>query len=155
MKLQAWLRALVVGLVVPAAGVCLVVAAGPAAAAGASAEDPGIIGIRLLDAPTDRKDDPRARTYIVDHVRPGTTFTRRIEVSNTTTEPQHVELYAGSARLDDGAFVGDDRGVETELTQWTSVSEPTVELPASATHEATVTVDVPEDASEGERYGVI
>jgi hypothetical protein len=35
------------------------------------------------------------------------------------------------------------------------VSDPTVELPAKAAHEATVTADVPEDASEGERYGVI
>jgi hypothetical protein len=152
MKLQVWLRALVAGLVVPAAGVCLVVPAGPDAAA---ADDPGGIGIRLLDAPTDRKGDPRARTYIVDHVRPGTTFSRRIEVSNTTTEPQHVELYAGSARLDDGEFVGEDRGVASELTQWTSVSRPSVELPPGATHEATVAVDVPEDASKGERYGVI
>lgn len=155
MKLQGWLRALVAGLVVPVAGVCLVVPAGPAAAGNVSGGDAGGIGIRLLEAPTHLEDDPRAHTYIVDHVRPGTTFTRRIEVSNTTTEPQHVELYAGSARLDDGEFVGDDGAVESELTQWTSVSDPTVELPAKAAHEATVTVDVPEDASEGERYGVI
>jgi hypothetical protein len=153
MKFQAWLRALVAGLVVPVAGVCLVVPAGPAAAGGVS--DPGGIGIRLLEAPTHLKDDPRARAYIVDHVRPGTTFSRRIEVSNTTAEAHTVDLYAGSARLDDGGFVGDDRGVESELTQWTTVSEPQVQLAAGSTHEATVTVDVPDDASKGERYGVI
>ena len=42
------------------------------------------IGIRLLEAPADAADDPRAQVHIVDHLAPGTTITRQIEVSNTS-----------------------------------------------------------------------
>jgi hypothetical protein len=38
----------------------------------------GLLGIRLLEAPVERRDDPRARLYVVDHVTPGTTITRRL-----------------------------------------------------------------------------
>ena len=63
------------------------------------------MGIRLLDAPTDRADDPRAKLYIVDHVPPGTTIQRRIQVDNATDEDQLIKLYPGAARLEEGKFI--------------------------------------------------
>ena len=45
---------------------------------------PQSVGIRIIDVPTGRSEDPRARQYIVDHLAPGTTITRRVEVTNGT-----------------------------------------------------------------------
>jgi len=64
-------RRLVIALAL-VAGVCA-----PAASAFAASEPApgapatGSLGVRLLDAPTSAKDDPRARGYIVDHLAPG------------------------------------------------------------------------------------
>ena len=66
----------------------------------------GAIGVRLLDAPATAQADPRARLYIVDHVAPGTTIRRRVQVTNTTSSTGHVALYAAAARIQDAAFVG-------------------------------------------------
>src|SRR4051794_37162959 len=38
------------------------------------------IGIRLADASVARRDDPRALAYVDDFVKPGTTFTRHVQV---------------------------------------------------------------------------
>ena len=115
---------------------------------------PQTVGIRLVDAPTNRADDPRARQYIVDHLAPGTTITRRVEVSNDTTLTQAVQLYAAAASIKDGSFqFGDGRAVN-DLTTWTTVDPPTVSPPAGAKSLATVTIAVPADASPGERYAV-
>lgn len=129
---------------------CLVAAAGPSA----GAED-GRIGVRLLEAPVARKDDPRAQSYIVDHVSPGTTIERSFEVSNTTSRAQGLDIYAGPAAITDGAFIPADAGERGELTQWTTLSQRSVDLDPGATHELTATIRVPDDASPGERYGVI
>ncbi|MDP1793557.1 MAG: hypothetical protein Q8K63_05395 [Acidimicrobiales bacterium] len=61
--------------------VCAIVFVATGASAAAQ-ESGGSISIRLLDAPTNRADDPRAKTYIVDHVSPGTTISRRVEIGN-------------------------------------------------------------------------
>ena len=67
-------------------------------ASGASSPTPGgSVGFRLIDAPTDRVQDPRAHIYIVDHLAPGTTIHRRVEVSNGTAQALHIRLYAGAA----------------------------------------------------------
>ena len=126
-----------------------------ATAAPASAADDGKIGIQLLEAPLERKDDPRALAYIVDHVTPGTTIERTFEVSNSTAEPQRLQVYPGSAEIRDGAFVGADAGQRSELTQWISVSQRRLRLLAGGTEQLQATITVPADASEGERYGVI
>lgn len=70
---------------------------------------PGL-GIRLLEAPSSRANDPRARSYIVDFVAPGATFTRAFEVSNGTGSPINVDLYDGAARVEGGGFVPEERG---------------------------------------------
>lgn len=115
----------------------------------------GGIGLRLLEAPESLRDDPRAHTYIIDHVAPGAVFTRTIEVSNSSTTVQHVELYSTGAAIADGSFVGDDRGVAGELATWVSTFPAVVDVPANGTSTAAVTVAVPVDAAPGERYGVV
>ena len=78
---------------------------------------------------------------------------RRVNVTNSSAATQAVRLYVGSAEIDDGAFGPLDE--ETDLTTWSSVSPGRVDLPAGGEVEATVTIDVPRDASAGERYGVV
>jgi hypothetical protein len=116
---------------------------------------PGSIGIRLVDAPVERRDDPRAQTYIVDHVGQGATITRHVEISSTVTQPTNVSLYVAAATLEDGQFVFGEGRAENDLTDWSSIDPPEVAVPASGTVQATVTIAVPTDADDGERYGVI
>lgn len=121
----------------------------------AAAQTPGTVGIRIVDAPVSRQDDPRARLYVVDHLAPGTTINRRVEVANHTTEVQEVELYAGAARIDEGEFGFGEGRAGNELTSWTRVVPEHLSLLPDAKGTATVTIAVPADASEGERYGVV
>lgn len=126
-----------------------------AALATATPVEAQTFGIRLLDAPTNRSDDPRARVYIVDHVLPGTTISRRIEVENETEETQGIDLYAGAASVRDGEFRFGDGRARNELTTWTSVDPGVAQVQPGAKQIATVTIAVPADASEGERYAVV
>lgn len=114
------------------------------------------VGIRLVDAPANRADDPRAREYIVDHLAPGATITRHVEVSNRTATTQMVELYAAAASITGGNFQFGDGRAANDLTSWTTVDPTTVSLPAGGgVSLATVTIAVPADASPGERYAVL
>lgn len=136
------------------AAVLVVCAVGVPAAAVAAADETGI-GIRLLEAPTDRRDDPRARSYIIDHLAPGSTIERRIEVSNGTTEIAGIEVYAGGAELEDGEFQPLPQDETNELATWTGVEPSGLELEPGQSKPATVTIAVPEDAAPGERYGAV
>lgn len=122
----------------------------------AAQEDPGSIGIRLVDAPEDRRDDPRAQIYIVDHLNQGETITRRIEVQNTTASDADVQLYVAAADVEDGVFTFGEGRAENDLTDWTTIEPTTVSVPATdGATQAEVTIAVPDDATDGERYGVI
>ena len=116
---------------------------------------PGGIGIRLLDAPVDREDDPRARLYVIDHIDLGDSIERRIEVANTTSETQQVAIYAAGAAIADGTFRGFDERTQNDLSSWTTLDHDTVELAAGTTAVVTATVAVPNDAPPGEQYGVV
>lgn len=111
--------------------------------------------MRLLDAPVDTQDDPRARVYIVDHLAPGTVIDRRIEVSNTTDAAAKIVLYPAAATIKDGSFVGSADRTPNELTTWTTVTPGTPDVPAGGTAVATVRIAVPKDAAPGEQYGVV
>lgn len=130
----------------------------PATRAGAApkptATAPGI-GIRLLEAPTNRRDDPRARIYIVDHLAPATVIHRAIEVSNSTAAPVSVQLYAAAASVDGDRFDFADGRTGNELSSWISVSPSAVTAPPGGSVRAVVTVAVPDGASAGERYAVV
>src|SRR5580693_1659325 len=116
---------------------------------------PGSVGVRLLDVPTDAVTNPRAREYIVDNLAPGTTIHRRIVVSNTTTSAQHVAVYPAAATITRSSFVGAAAHTANDLSTWTTVSRPSLDVPAGATAVDTVTVVIPPTASPGERYAVV
>jgi hypothetical protein len=132
-----------------------VVASGTGAALATGAVPEGSVGIRLLDAPAGRAGDPRARLYVVDHVRPGATVTRRVEAANGTGGPVRLGLYAAGAEVRHGRFRFLDGRAANELAGWTSVRPGQLVVPARGTATATVTIEVPPDASAGERYAVV
>ena len=128
------------------------VLAGPA---GADDSDPVGIGIKLLEAPTNRRDDPRARMYIVDHLAPGSTIKRRVQVKNNTGEHRQVKIYAGAASVGKGGFSFAEGPERTELTTWTSVDRPILEMAPDTKETVHVTITIPPSAPAGERYAVI
>jgi hypothetical protein len=113
------------------------------------------IGIRLVDAPVATRDDPRARVYVIDHVKPGATVERRIEVSNETGRPTHVAVYPGAAAIHGGSFVGLAGDSPNELSTWTTVSTPRLRLADGVKKLVDVRIDVPSDAAPGEKYAVL
>ena len=130
-----------------------------APAIGASAQTPppseGGVGIRLLEAPTAREKDPRALRSIVDHVKPGASFTRKFEVSNTTTNRRTVQIYAAAADVQGGTFVHADGRTQNELSSWISLTMSSADLAPGQKAEPVLTITVPADAVEGERYAVV
>jgi len=140
---------------------CLVAVASllpvPAAARADAPEvqSPGGIGVRLLDAPAATAADPRAGLYIIDHLAPGNSIERRIQVTNTTAEPASIRIYAAGASIDDGAFVGDAGDTPNELSTWNAVRPDTLDLDADGHASVTVTITVPSDAAPGERYAAV
>lgn len=123
-------------------------------ASNALAAGPGSIGIRLVDVPADSRH-PLARTYIVDRVAPGTSIRRRVEVINTTGSTADVAIYPAAANLRRSKFGFAPGHSGNELSSWTSVSRDVLRLPPGRKTVETVTVDVPLEASSGERYAVI
>lgn len=141
--------------VVAILGALAALSIGPPASPAQQPPSPGTVGIRLLDAPQARADDPRARLYIVDHLAPGTTINRRVEVSNDAGQTQTIELYAGSATIEGAEFRFGEGREPNDLTRWTRVVPAELSLAPGQRGAATVTIAVPSDASEGERYGVV
>ncbi|MGW4500135.1 hypothetical protein ACWENR_16170 [Micromonospora sp. NPDC004336] len=116
---------------------------------------PTTVGIRLLDAPVERRDDTRAHKYIVDHVRPGTTIKRRVMVQNSSEIRRTVALYAAAADVGrDGFALAPDR-TRNELSSWIQVAPAEETLAPDEEAEALVTITVPRRAEAGERYAVI
>lgn len=126
-----------------------------ASAASVAQVDAGGVGIRLLDAPVDRIDDPRAQIYVIDHLALGDTIERRIEIGNTTADPQPVQLYAAGAAVDDDGWTVSDGRTGNELSAMVTVEPTEVLLPPGGTATAMVTLRVPTDAMQREHYGVV
>ncbi len=106
-----------------------------------------------MDAPVERRNDPRAHRSIVDHVAPGAVIQRRVEVVSTLTDPVAVRLYPGAAEIRDGSFLPSDE--RNQLVSWIEVEPSTVRLAPGERAQATVRIAVPRDASSGERYAVV
>jgi len=140
------------GVLLTILGVALGAAPATAAVSPSREARAGGIGIRLLDVPTNALNDPRARAYIVDAVQPGATITRRVVVSNTTAATQAITLYAGGAAIVQDHFVP---AAPDELSGWTQVAPGTVSLSPGSSQTATVTITVPADATNGERYATV
>jgi hypothetical protein len=126
-----------------------------ATASPSTAAKPGGLGLQLVDVPASAQLDPRARLYIVDHLAPGSTVTRRIQVSNDTASSIRVKLYASAASIADGAFVGAAGHSRNEVSSWTRVRPGALTIAAGSHRTARVTIDVPSDAAPGERYGAV
>lgn len=115
----------------------------------------GAIGVQLLEAPAQRRADPRAHRYIVDHVPPGTGIRRQILVVNKSAEDRRIQVYPGAASIEQGQFRFASAGSGNELTSWTKVDEPVLDLAPYEQAVVEVTIDVPAKTPEGERYAVI
>ncbi|WP_341251951.1 hypothetical protein [Euzebya pacifica] len=115
---------------------------------------PGI-GVRLLEAPAELVDDPRAQVYVIDHLPPATTIERRFEVSNGEPTPFDVELYPVAADIRGEAFVADAGRRPNELATWISVEPSALTLQPGERAEVTMRIDVPADATRGEHYAVV
>lgn len=142
---------ILLALVPAASGAASAVTSPPAVIAPAEAD----FSIRLLDVPASTQNDPRARTYIVDRLAPGSEISRRIQVENNTDTARTIHLYSGAARIDAGVFVGEESSVRNELSTWTALAEPEIDLEPGETTDVLVTIDVPADAPEGEQYGAV
>lgn len=125
----------------------------PATVARAQEGDGGGLGLRLAEAPAATRDDPRARIYVIDHVQAGTSFTRRLEVYNDDDEPLAPELYVAPAAVVDGSFAAARREDRAPITEWATIEPARVELPAGGERTVELTVEVPDDAEDGEYYG--
>ena len=131
-----------------------VVPATPAYPSTGSNAHPGL-GIQLLEAPTSLAHDPRARLYIIDHLKPGVTITRKMQVTDGTTSPLDVSLYAGGAEIKDGLWSPYESNQPDELSQWISVQPSTLHLTPGQSAVVETTIAVPADASAAERYAVV
>lgn len=120
-----------------------------------AAQDPGSVGVRLMDIPVATADDPRTRQYVVDHLPPGSVVERRIAVSNTTDEVLSVALYPAAADIADGAFRGADGDTPNELSSWTGLDRDVVDVAPDAEVPVVLTLAVPDDAAPGERYAAV
>ncbi|MFG1848184.1 hypothetical protein [Micromonospora carbonacea] len=108
-----------------------------------------------MEIPVARAKDPRARTYIIDHLRPGTTIHRRVEVHNDSPKRQHIEIYPAGATIEKNTFTALPDRTGNELSSWVSTEVASVDLPPRARERVKVTIRVPDTASAGERYAAV
>jgi hypothetical protein len=141
-RLGAFL-ALAAVITVPASGAL-------AAEPPAQTESAGGIGVRLLSGP-----QVPAAPFIVERVAPGTTITRRVEISNSTSSTADVAVYTAAASLHRGAFAFGAGHSANELSSWASVGRDVLRMPAGSKTVETLTINVPRDASSGDRYAVL
>jgi hypothetical protein len=99
--------------------------------------------------------DPRAHSYVIDHVQPGARFTRRFRVCNGTGQPITVKLYAGAAAIVRGAFTITEGRAANELSSWITVAPAAVTVPSGQERFATAGFVVPATVTGGERYAVL
>jgi hypothetical protein len=136
---------------------CAALLPGDPAAGAPAADKPPVssVAIQLLDAPVSLRHDPRALTYIVDHLNPGAVIRRRIEVINRSSTTQRIDVYPAAADIADARFQFADNRTANELTSWISPSVNTVNLKPYSSAVVAVTIRIPAQASSGERYAVI
>jgi hypothetical protein len=116
---------------------------------------PGTFGIRLVDIPVSEADNPRAYRFIIDHLNPGTTIHRRVQIANLTPSAARITVYPDAAIIRGGYFIGDVGQTPSYLTTWITMSQHSVSLAPQARAMVTVTIQVPRTASPGNLYGVI
>jgi hypothetical protein len=116
---------------------------------------PDGIGIQLAGVPGGSSADPLARLYIIDRLAPGSSLTRRVEITNTTKASAYVAVYAAGATVGRGGFAFESGHSQDELSSWTSARPAQLRLAPGAAAFGTVTIEVPRSASAGNRYAVL
>ncbi|MEJ8640036.1 peptidase [Streptomyces sp. MS2.AVA.5] len=91
----------------------------------------------------------------MDHLIPGSTIERRLEVSNKTSTARRVDLYPSAAEIKGNKFLFSEGRASNELTEWISITPTGETLPSRKASEAMVTIKVPKTAGPGERYAVL
>jgi hypothetical protein len=124
-------------------------------AGAALAASSGSIGIRLVAVPGVSPADSRARSYIVDRVAPGASIERRVEISNTTASTTAVTVYPAAATLRNGTFTFASEHSPNELSGWARLKQSVFRLAPGTKRFVPVTINVPSNASAGERYAVL
>ena len=147
-------EALLLGVALLVAGLPGGVGAAPAFADTPPAGCQPGLGVGLVEVPTNTTD-PRAQDYIVDHVAPGSTFTRRFQVCNGTTAALPVQLYPAAAVIAGGGFSVGEGHATNELSQWITISPSQATLAPGGRLIATATFTVPRGAVAGERYAAL
>ncbi|MEU3452806.1 hypothetical protein ABZ671_04275 [Micromonospora sp. NPDC006766] len=126
---------------------------------GATSEPPrspdGKLGVQLLEVSENRRDDPRAMVYIVDHINPGTRIVRRFEVSNSTSTTRRITVFVGAAEVKNNEFVPAEDRDANELPTWVTVDRPSFDARPHSKTTVRATIDIPASAPRGERYGGI
>ena len=124
-------------------------------AAGAVAPCRAGVGVGLVSGSVDRSGR-RGQDYITDHVRPGSTLTRQIQICNGTARTVTLTLHVGSAAVHDGGFQVLPRTSRNgELASWTTLSPAALVVPAGQRVLATATFRIPAQAEAGERFGAL
>ncbi|TDC44141.1 hypothetical protein [Micromonospora sp. KC213] len=91
----------------------------------------------------------------MDHINPGTTITRRFEVTNNSGKPHPVNVHVTAAEIRDNSFrPADDRNAN-ELPSWITIDQPTFLAPPHSRTRLTARISIPPNATKGERYGAI
>jgi hypothetical protein len=121
----------------------------------ASPQGPGSIGIQLLAATPLTDAGTPTGVYIVSALRSGTVLRRAINVINTTDSIQRVLVYPAAASMRDGEFSFAAGSGSNQLSEWTRVSKPFVELPPNTSTTEAVSIAVPLHSTSGERYAVV
>lgn len=93
--------------------------------------------------------------YIVDHLKPGTTIKRAIEISNKSSAARRIDLYAAAASIENNGFTFAAKRTPNELTQWTRVDPPFAILGPHSKAKAEIAINVSRTAQAGERYAVV
>jgi hypothetical protein len=127
----------------------------PASAPESQGPAEGGIGVRLVDAGPEHRNDPRAGMYIIERPSRSATVRRRVEVTNTSPTVVTVVVYAAAAQLTGAAFSWAEAHGANELTAWTSVTPRHLVLPPGGNAGVTVTIVVPDDGQTGDHYEVI
>jgi hypothetical protein len=115
---------------------------------------PGL-GIGLLQYPSALAQDPRARIYVIDNLKRGAVIHRAFQVSNGTPYALDVSLYAAASQIVKGSWSPLGGNTANELSRWTAISPSTLHLASGQKTQAQLTVSVPLDAIDGERYAVV
>jgi hypothetical protein len=144
-------RQLVTVLVVAAA---TVLPAGLAAATSVPAPSTSV-GIRLVPSPGAQSGNPLAADYIIEHMAPGTSITRSVEIDNESSAPMSVSVYAAGANVVRGRFAFSPGHTSDELSSWTSVGQGALRLAPGARRLDAVAISVPRSALPGSRTAVV